>query len=203
MGWKLIAPGPTGPQASFDPVESTRPQFRKGLRWPLPAQRAVRIWDLDHLPYTIDVEFVQGDAGPVATGIAIRRNFAYDEKQGFADGLELTPVSGRDVRRMPLDRVLAAALASVSGDPEWGPRAAKALTPRGRPKRGRSSKFYVQIADVYRQLAQRDVGSPVQEIARRMDVPPNRVHQWVHRAREMGLLEPSSRSRQRRKRDDG
>ncbi len=166
----------------------------------------MRVWGLDHWPYTVDVEFVQGDGGPVATGVLIRRNFAYDEQQGFADGLELVPVSGRDVRRMPLDRVIAAALAAVSEPSSaegWAGRVGKAITPRGLPERGRSSKFYAQIANLYRELAQRDVASPVQEIARRKGVPPNRVHQWVHRAREMGFLEPSARSRQRKGRNGG
>jgi hypothetical protein len=203
MPWRLIAPGVKGPQTTFDPIQSTTPQIRRGLRWPLPAERTVRIWGIDRWPYTVDVEFVQSDRGPVATGVTVRRNFRYDEDDGFADDLELEAVSGRDVRRMPLDRMIAAALAAVSEPTTttgWRDGVTTELESQRPSKRGYSSKFYAEIADEYRRLAQKGLTSPVQEIARRRGDPPNRVHQWVHRARAMGLLEPSTRRRRRSER---
>jgi transposase len=40
--------------------------------------------------------------------------------------------------------------------------------------------------------------SPVKEIARRKRVSENTVHQWVHRARKLDFLEPSTRSQSRK-----
>ena len=84
-----------------------------------------------------------------------------------------------------------------SDDRESAARAAvaarKVLVPRGRPQRGRSTGFYKEIARAHRQFSL-DNRSPVKAIATRKRVSENTVHQWIHRARKLGFLEPSPRS---------
>jgi hypothetical protein len=74
--------------------------------------------------------------------------------------------------------------------------ARKVLLPRGKPQPGKSTEFYREIAKAYRELAAEGTGkSPVKEIARRKGVPENTVHQWIHKARKLKFLEPSTRKR--------
>jgi hypothetical protein len=71
----------------------------------------------------------------------------------------------------------------------------KILLPRGRPAGGeRSTKFYLEIANAHRQIEQLGE-SPAKVIARRKRVSENTAHQWIHKARQHGFLEPSPRSR--------
>lgn len=77
--------------------------------------------------------------------------------------------------------------------------ARKVLVPRGRPHR--STTFYREIANAHREFQRRGL-SPVKEIARRKREKENTVHQWVHRARELGFLEPSPRSKKSKKNDE-
>jgi hypothetical protein len=96
--------------------------------------------------------------------------------------------------------MIAGALAAVSEPASaagWADHVASELESQGSSKRGHSSRFYAELAAEYRELAQKGVLSPVQEIARRRGEPANRIHQQVHRAREMGLLKPSTRRRRR------
>jgi hypothetical protein len=72
--------------------------------------------------------------------------------------------------------------------------AGKVLVPRGRPRRGRTTSFYREIATAYREF-EKQGKSPAREIARRKGVSVNTVYQWIHRARGLGFLEPSSRRR--------
>jgi hypothetical protein len=81
-------------------------------------------------------------------------------------------------------------------DWDWAESARKILVPRGRPRRGKPD-FYKEIAASYRAFAAMGL-SPVKEIARRKRVSENTVHQWVYRARALGFLEPSPRSRKRK-----
>lgn len=78
--------------------------------------------------------------------------------------------------------------------------AGEILAPRKPPPRDKSGtnrKFYKWVADEHRR--HRAAGrSPAKEIAATMEAPVNRVHQWIHKAREFGDLEPSPRSRRRR-----
>jgi len=80
-------------------------------------------------------------------------------------------------------------------DVPWVEEARKILVPRGRPKHGKSTAYYRDLAGSYRELAKAGYSSPVKEIARRKQVSENTVHQWIHRARHLGFLEPSSRSK--------
>jgi hypothetical protein len=83
---------------------------------------------------------------------------------------------------------------------QWADTARKVLVPRGRPKRGKSASFYKQLADSYRELAVTGA-SPVKEIARRKRVSENAVHQWIHRARNLGFLDPSPRTKRKESTD--
>lgn len=65
--------------------------------------------------------------------------------------------------------------------------------PSGRPSRSapaKSLKFYRDLLAKQQQLVEEGHPSPVKEIARRMGVPANRVHQWLFRARR--LQQPST-----------
>jgi hypothetical protein len=148
---------------------------------------------------------------------------------------ERTNVSPRDIQRLPLARMMAAALAAAAaaerpadvprlpsgaqpgrgqiafdpGDnprwaesgPLWAREARRVLIPKGRPQRGKSARFYSEIAKAHRELAAAGV-NPVKEIAQRKKVPENTVHQWIHRARRLGLLEPSPRSKSKEDESD-
>jgi len=103
------------------------------------------------------------------------------------------------MRRLPLTKIIAAALvvASKPSGYDYRAEAQAATAPRGRPERGKSTTFYRELADSYRSFAERGK-SPVKEIARRKRVSENTVHQWVYRARNLGFLEPSARTRHSR-----
>jgi hypothetical protein len=75
--------------------------------------------------------------------------------------------------------------------------AGQVLVPGDLPKPGRPNRtFYKWIADEHRRhtAAHR---SAAKEIASATGAHPNTVHQWIHRARELGDLEQSPRSRRR------
>ena len=88
----------------------------------------------------------------------------------------------------------------VARESNWAREARAVLVPRGRPQHGHAREhtqvFYKGIADAHREFAKRGV-APVPAIAKRKRVPANTVHQWVHRARVLGFLEPSPRSRRK------
>jgi hypothetical protein len=193
------------------------------------------------LPYAVAVELCRDEDGPFVTGVSVRRHTL----AGW-DGRTRTHVSPRDVQRLPLARIVTAALAAaatveqptdpvpfvgqlpgtgierIPGRPhqlmydyrddeqrerfpprpehQWAEDARKILVPRGRPKRGKSASFYKDIGKNHREFAAMGL-SPVKEIGRRKRVSENTVHQWVHRARALGFLEPSPRS-QKRKEDE-
>jgi hypothetical protein len=172
--------------------------------------------------HAVGVEFRHDEEGPFVTGVAVRRHTWADGWRG-----ERTHVSARDIQRLPLTRIVQAALAAAStavkpeqrtgtsptpgigpGEtswideapseqfpgPQWLEEARKVLVPRGRPQPGKSTGFYRQIAESHRSFA-RAGKSPVKEIARRKKADENTVHQWVYRARQLGFLEPSPRSK--------
>ena len=192
---------------------------------------AVTVFPTD-APYNVTVEIRRdADGAPFVIGIAVRRQFPWWEDGGWMAGDERPHVSPRDVQRLPLARIVRAALAAAStaqrptlssGEPassqvaplfgsasqrerpeeEWAKVARKILVPRGRPQRGKSIPFYQRIADAHRACALAGT-SPAKEIARRMNVSENTVHQWVHQARRHKLLEPSTRSRRPPNAPDG
>lgn len=203
--WKVMtAHMPAGKEDSpFDPGAVLEVPSTRKLRWPIAADVIVRVWDLEDWPYTVDVELLrpsEADA-PVVSGIRVYRNFLLEPKtpgkreRRFAEDLRPLSLSTRDVRRMPLDRILRAALVAATEhhDGRTG-ELKRALLPRAQgPKPEHSRKFYEQIARAYQQRVKNGEGSPVAWIAERKNVPRNRVYQWLHRARKMGLLEPSRR----------
>jgi hypothetical protein len=81
--------------------------------------------------------------------------------------------------------------------PEEMVNAAQVVEPEQLPQPGKPNRgFYKWIAEEHRRHS-RDGRSPAKEIAKEKGVPENRVHQWIHRARELGDLEASPRSRGR------
>ena len=159
--------------------------------------------------YVVSVEVSLDEGGsPFVTGLTVRNTVGR--------------VSPREVQRLPLAKFMLAAtnavaaaeragnfgtaevaplfLDSLSEGQSWPYAARDILVPRGRPQRGKSTKFYRDIANSYRDFATAGE-SPVRAIARRKRAPENTVHQWIHRARELGFLEPSPRSK-RKERDN-
>ena len=59
----------------------------------------------------------------------------------------------------------------------------------GDRSRGRPDRFYADIADAYRQLAQTS-RRPAGELAARHDVPVTTAHRWIKEARRRGFLAP-------------
>lgn len=163
-------------------------------------QEVFSVWWVDN-GYALDVEMRRDDAGAAfVIGVRARREPPVDG--WFADGVR-PHVSARDVQRMPLAPVVEAALAaSTSGPPEgggaWVPEAKRVLTPKRRPS-GRGDKahsFYKDIAATHRSCAARG-DSPAKVIAKQLRVPENTAHQYIWRARQLELLEPSPRSSRR------
>lgn len=111
-------------------------------------------------------------------------------------------VSPRDVRRLPLSTIIEVArdAAAIAHHEQRSTlelsRARSRLTdaarqvdmPRGRPMRGRSAKWYLDLLETYRELQAQGV-RPVAAIAKRKGADPNTVHQWIHRARKIEELQ--------------
>lgn len=137
----------------------------------------------------VQVQFTRTAEGePVTTGIAVYRALT-------AKG-EPRPLSPRDVQRLPLTRVRDAML-EVARNPTGATligQHERLRVPKGRPERGRAASFYKEIAASYRQATEQG-RSPAKTIARAKRVDENTVYTWIHRARRLGLLAPSPRSR--------
>jgi hypothetical protein len=188
-------PFPSMPSRSSREFEARRRGVPvEALWWPSEPELFETVFDYA-APYVVTVGFVRDDA-PVPVEITVRRTFPVSDQGGFLDGAEPEPLSARDVRRLPLDRLLRAATAAAdSGPVESAAEVSKILLPRGRPGGGaRSIAFYREIASAHRQIEQLGE-SPAKAIARRKRVSENTVHQWIHKARLHGFLEPSPRSR--------
>jgi hypothetical protein len=187
---------------------------------------AVEFFPTDQ-PYKVTVELRHDPNGvPFVLGVAVRCQYvSWDEwkelrsKWDWPGAGSRPHVSGRTVQRLPLARIVRAALAAARvaerPDPSiktevatlfgeydasqgrsWEGAARKILVPRGRPKRGRSAGFYKEIAEAHK-AASMAGKSPAKEIAKRKRVSENTVHQWIHRARRLGFLEPSPRSKRK------
>ncbi len=144
---------------------------------------------IDTIPrYMVTVRVEHRADGSVPVGIEVKRPDETDE-----------PLSSRDVRRLPLDRIVSAALAAASGprerrgEDEWFSTISKALAPPGRPERNHSAEFYKGISVFYRATAAKGL-SPAQELARQKKVTRGTADQWIYRTRELGFLDPSPRS---------
>jgi hypothetical protein len=165
--------------------------------WPAEPTDRARFWGITDDPYVVDVEFARlaPDGELVPVGVAVRRTFPVKRKKkgknySFVEGTELAPVSAVDLRGIPFGRVIRAATAAVRrAEPmdERHDELARILVPPGRPKRGRSIKFYCDILKAAHEFEQRNL-SPAKEIARRKKVSENLVYQWLHVAREHARL---------------
>jgi hypothetical protein len=173
------------------PERAARPRpdqedLARRIDWPIPARFVVRVRDPDS-PYYVDVEAYDDEGEIVVTGIAVRSAV---RTAGTAEldweEADVPPVSPRDVRRMPLDTYVRAALAVIN-DPlteEGAVKLHRALRPRGGPGRGYGSQFYAGILSYHNDLLQRRPDErPIRIIAEEYGVPEPRVRQWLFRAR--------------------
>jgi hypothetical protein len=161
------------------------------FQWPAEPTERAWIWGVTEDPYVVEVELVRDSAGSlVPVGVAVRRTFSTSRrKKGrrypFAEGTAPEPIVAVDLRRIPMGRAIRAALNAV-GQPfptdERHDELDRILVPRGRPRRGRSAKFYREILEAVSYCEQRGL-SPAKEIARRKSESENLVHQWIHVAR--------------------
>src|SRR5262245_3844450 len=139
----------------------------------------------DHLSVAVELRYDRD--GPYPVGVTVRK----DRDAGYEGGR--TGFSGRDIQRLPLSRYISAAVAfaSAGGGPVRQVLAAGAKLDV--PARGTkpSSDW---VAREYQRHAV-EGRSPAKEIAAKLRVPPNRVHQWIHEARQAGTLPPSPRRR--------
>jgi hypothetical protein len=186
----------------------------EGAPWPMPAQSIMRVLSTEFPKYAVDVEFrLDAFDEPVVTGVAVRRRVpmkskperaALDPKAEWPEGIEPLPLSLRDVRRLPLDRIATAALVAVRQFSESGPDrmlpVADALSLPGRPVGRNKDRFYATVAELHRRYAKQG-RSPAKELARRKHVSENTAHQWIYKARQLGYLEPSQRSSRRKEKN--
>jgi hypothetical protein len=186
----------------------SRQELGPNAGWPGNPEEIFEI-GLSEQPYEVSVELRRDPEGdPFVTGITVRRWQVKLQGVDDPDDPDELRVSPRDVRRLPLSRIVEAALVASSepmaegnwlgdeGRPQLPDDLKSVLVPRGRPQRGKATGFYREIADSYRGYVKAGK-SPVKEIARRKRVSENTVHQWVYRARDLGFLEKSSRSKRR------
>jgi hypothetical protein len=174
------------------------------FEWPAEPLFIASFRGVTDVPYAVDVELVRDDEGAfVPVGVLVRRLFPTSRhKQGgvypFAPGTQPEPVSAAEMRKIPFGRIIRAAITAASsmepfkkGEADDPERILKErhdaleniLVPRGRPKRGKSLKFYCELLKAARAY-EREGLSPAKEIAERKEgVSPNLVHQWLHVAR--------------------
>jgi hypothetical protein len=182
-------------------------------------------------PYAVTVEFQRDADGPFVTGIAVRRHVhaGWDGKRTQVSPRDVQrlplamivraavaaassvpaepPTPRRGSQPLPGSRGMAIHYIDDEESHAKFPRAEfvedarRILMPRGRPQRGKSVEFYRDLAETHRAAA-RAGKSPAKEIARRKGVSANTAHQWIHRTRQLGFLEPSPRSKQKEVDDD-
>jgi hypothetical protein len=145
--------------------------------------------------YAVCVELRYDDDEPRVIGVCVRRHFR-------AGGVKQTrtPLSLRDVQRLSLRPRVDAAVAFANDwrrRPELRGAEAYLAIPDDVsrrivvPSRNRDRRdFYRAIGALHRQCQITGL-SPAKEIARRQKVSRNTAYQWIHRARELGYLEPS------------
>jgi hypothetical protein len=188
----------------------------------MPAEGIMRVLSSEWPDYAVDVELRLPpgtptgpfrEFGPVVTGIAVRRRVpmkpkgkraAFEHEAEWPEDVEPLPLSLRDVRRLPLDRIAAAALAAAREYAEEPSEArftpvTEALTLPGRPKGRNKEQFYKAVAELHRGWTKKGL-SPAKELAKRKRVSENTAHQWIYKARQFGYLEPSPRAAVRKER---
>jgi hypothetical protein len=174
----------------------------EGDAWPPPAESTVLV-RRDDLPYMVGVELLRTEEGALhPVGVSVRVMAPHPFPTG--EEVDLPPLSSRVVRRLPLASYLDAAIAWAShpafvlrnlADPDaaWE-EVRRAVAPRGRPPH--NTNFYAELAEMFRALTLQG-RRPVPEIARRKKVSANTVHQWIYRARQLGLLEKPARRKRK------
>jgi hypothetical protein len=189
----------------------------EGAPWPMPAEGIVRVISSEWPKYAVDVEMRLPPGTPtgpyrlfepVVTGVSVRRRVpmrakgrraAFEHKAEWAEETEPLPLSLRDVRRLPLDRIAAAAVvvvrqAAEEPSPDRLEPLAEVLSLPGRPIGRNKERFYRAVAELHRQWTLKGL-SPARELAKRKHVSENTAHQWIYKARQLGYLERSSRTK--------
>ena len=187
------------------------------IQWP-PAppvgykpEATVTFGEVDGWPYVVGVDVARDrDGRDIPIGLTIQRKPSFGDPgpspqydlEGMSlpevtdAALELQRLSVRDVKRMPLDRILRAATVAMREGAWGGPDSPVTRTVLPRKKVRLTRKDFEKLAKAYEALEARGE-RPVPVLAKRMGVPENRMHQWVHRMRyEMGLLPPPPRRQQ-------
>lgn len=194
--------------------------LRDHLEDPLPLEPREEVYFTDGR-YALTVEICRAAAGePVVTGIAVRRLTPHVVTGGEGTRTRLTPegevtepvprrepkgsprpLSGRDVRRMPLASLLRAATVAARGY-TWivePAKVARALVPRR--DEALTPEYYRKLLEAHRAIVARGSPAPVKELAERHGFGDNvnLIHQRLHRARELERLGRLPPPRGRRK----
>ena len=194
-GWAVQAGPSSGELEPASAAFAAQLHGEDTFEWPVEPTDRARFWGVTDGRYAVDVEFVRDSEGElVPVGVAVRRTFPTSrrKKRGeypVAQGIEPEPISAVDLRKIPFGRVIRAATTAAREPFPTDKRhdeLESILVPRGRPQRGRSVKFYRQIAEAARAYKRLGI-SPAKEIARRKGVSENLVHQWLYVARRQGL----------------
>jgi hypothetical protein len=203
QGWSLETAEP-GPLTPANRVFVAQKRGEETFEWPAEPLFIASIRGVTDAPYAVDVELARDDEGAfVPVGVLVRRLFPTSRhKQGgvypFASGTQPEPVSAAEIRKIPFGKIIRAAITAASSmepfkkgeadDPERileerHNEIERILVPRGRPKRGRSVKWYCDLLKAAKRFEERGL-SPAKEIARgKTGVSENLVHQWLHVAR--------------------
>lgn len=114
---------------------------------------------------------------------------------------ELRPVTASSLRQFPLGEIVSTELgkmfemSSVVVDfDEERLEAAKTTTARRGGRKGHGPEHYAEVAQVYSNVWAQG-GHPTKAVAERWDVARGTAAKWVFRARELGLLELTTKGR--------
>lgn len=177
--------------------------------------------------YVVDAEFVRDQHGdPVLTGLLVRTSSQGKDGTPGRDPVGLSPRDVKRLPLASCIRTTTAharfalgglfnvwGWASEEARSEWREQwdaerleiamatsdawVPRSSLPRGRPAKGRSTRWYKDLAKVHEELEAAGTQSPAGEIARRKGVPVNTVYQWVYRARQLGFLPPAPTKKHR------
>jgi hypothetical protein len=194
--WSVQTSEP-GPPSPANPAFAAQERGEETFTWPAEPDLFVRLSGVSDAPYVVDVELVRDDEGElVPVGVSVRRTFSTSrhKQRGryvFAPGERPVALAAVDVRQIPFGRAIRAAITAASSPQPSDDRSEeldRILVPRGRPRRGKSVKFYCDLLKAARSYEEAGL-SPAKEIARRKEgVSPNLVHQWLHVARRYERL---------------
>jgi hypothetical protein len=173
----------------------------------MPPERVVAVVCVDWPDVVVEVEVSYDAIGtPIPIGVRVRRALPmkpttrHGTDPTWPEGTQPAPISTRELKRLPLERIVNAVivmLVQVTKEPapDRMDPVAEMLNPAFRPTRRNKAVFYEGVGNYARYCAARGL-SPAKELARAKNVKENTAHQWLYKARQLGFLERSRRSRQ-------